>query len=214
MQSFDYLFGIPPLPFRVFEASICPLPLTQPQGIPGSFFSIDPASSASSLVLRDIHHGLLKVAEGWAPKFVRPAPEMASGSHPDVRANQWQERLWICLLSPNNAHVVSDEAKVRIEHIALNCFEIQNAQTFPNSSLTFPPLNCSGGSSAAADSGLCPNWDPWAHGHARMFNGHCAVNRDLPIPCRYQDRGHGQLRNRSLARLRWILHSCFSISQP
>ena len=60
-QSFSYLFGLPPMPFRALEASICPLPLLPSASdlAEGALrpLILDPSASASSLLLRDLHHG-------------------------------------------------------------------------------------------------------------------------------------------------------------
>ena len=116
LQSFSYLFGLPPMSFRALEASVCPLPLLHRapavEGTTPATELLDPAAAASSLLLRDLHHGLLRVADGWSPKHLREAPEFAQPVPSDPRALQWQERLWLCLLSPAHAAHLCEEARV------------------------------------------------------------------------------------------------------
>ncbi len=114
--------------FRALEAAICPLPLSREAsahlaaaagpdagGItppPAAFPLLDPSASASALILRDLHHGLIRVADGWNPKHMRAAPDAAQLLPEDPRAQIWQERLWMCLLAPAHAETVAAEAKV------------------------------------------------------------------------------------------------------
>jgi hypothetical protein len=75
---------------------------------------VNPAASASSVLLRDLHHGLIRVADGWSPKYPRPAPDTAQQAPEEPKAQLWQERLWMCILAPAHVCHVEPEAKVTI----------------------------------------------------------------------------------------------------
>ncbi|GAX74062.1 hypothetical protein CEUSTIGMA_g1512.t1 [Chlamydomonas eustigma] len=118
-MAFSYIFGLPPMSFRALEAALCPLPPSHtwsqelvPTPVTSSTLNllIDPAASASSVLLRDLHHGLIRVADGWNPKYLRPAPDTAQQSPEEPKAQLWQERLWMCILAPAHVCHVESEA--------------------------------------------------------------------------------------------------------
>lgn len=74
---------------------------------------LDADGTASSLLLRDIHAALLRCIDGFSLKRLPEVPEVAKLVPDDAKAENWQERTWMCILNPSAPQdIISQEARV------------------------------------------------------------------------------------------------------